>query len=200
MSTSVSPERARRSNLTLWLILAVCLAPLVLSYALYALWRPQSFVNYGELIDPPVALAGVSLPRAGGAPFRFSELSGKWVYLIVDSGACDTRCQRKLYYVRQVRLTQGKDQSRVERLWLISDQHAPAAELEREYHGTIAVRLAATDFLSRLPARNSAADHIYLVDPLGNLMMRYPAEPDPSRMKKDLTRLLKLSGGWIQAK
>ena len=200
MSISDSSGAPRRSNVTLWLILAVCLAPLIASYALYALWRPTRFVNYGDLIAPPLLLNEVSLPRREGEAFRFGDLKGKWILLTVDSGRCDEPCQRKLYYMRQLRLAQGKDQDRIERLWLISDERPVADHIARAFTGTIQVRLQDEQFLQRLPAPESAARHIYLVDPLGNLMMRFPSDADPNKMKKDLAKVLKLSSGWVQEK
>jgi cytochrome oxidase Cu insertion factor (SCO1/SenC/PrrC family) len=191
---------AGRSNRTLWLILAVCLVPLLASYALYAFWRPSRFVNYGELINPPVLLGDVTLPRREGKPFHFADLKGQWILLMVDSGDCDEPCLRKLYYMRQLRRAQGKDQERVERVWLITDQRQPAARVEQEYAGTIQVKLGDTQFLTTLPAPVSPAQHIYLIDPLGNLMMRFPRDPDPNKMKKDIAKVLRLSSGWVQVR
>jgi cytochrome oxidase Cu insertion factor (SCO1/SenC/PrrC family) len=199
MSTSASSANGprRRTNLTLWLVLAVCVAPFLGSYALYLLWRPSKFVNYGELLDP-LPMSQVAIATRDGGAFRFSDLRGRWIFLMADSGRCEAHCRQKLYYMRQVRLTQGKDQERIERVWLVTDAVAPDAGLEREYQGTRRVVPAAAEFVSRLPAQGSVADHIYLVDPLGNLMMRYPRDPDPNLMKKDIARLLKVSSGWVQ--
>ena len=199
MSTSASSAngRRRRTNFTLWLILAICVVPFLGSYALYLLWRPSKFVNYGELLDP-IPIAQAAMPTRDGGVFRLADLRGKWIFLMVDSGRCEAHCRRKLYNIRQVRLTQGKDQDRIERVWLLTDAVLPSADLEQEYQGTRRVAIATTDFVVRLPAHGSVEDHIYLVDPLGNLMMRYPRDPDPSRMKKDIARLLKLSSGWVR--
>lgn len=200
MSISDSSGAPRRSNVTLWLILAVSLAPLIGSYALYALWRPTTFVNYGELIDPPLLLSEVLLPRRDGESFRFADLKGKWILLTADSGACDEPCRRKLYHMRQLRLAQGKDRDRIERVWLISDEKPVADDIAQAFAGTIQVRLQDTQFLLRLPAPESPPRHIYMIDPLGNLMMRFPSDADPNKMKKDLAKVLKLSSGWVQLK
>lgn len=200
MSISDTSGAPRRSNVTLWLILAVCLAPLIASYALYALWRPTSFVNYGDLIDPPLMLSEVLLPRRDGGTFRFADLRGKWILLTTDSGGCDEACQRKLYYMRQLRLAQGKDQDRIERVWLISDQRQVTNDIAQAFAGTIQVRLQDPQFLRRLPAPEAPQRHIYMIDPLGNLMMRFPSDADPNKMKKDLAKVLKLSSGWVQLK
>jgi hypothetical protein len=188
---------ARRSNLTLYLILLVAVAPFVGSITLYLLWRPDSFVNYGELVEP-VALEDVSAPQADGREFRFADLRGKWIFLMADAAACDEHCRQKLYYMRQVRLTQGKDQHRIERVWLVTDGGHPAAELDAEYAGTRRVVLRDPTLLAHLPSAGNVADHIYIVDPVGNLMMRYPRDLDPSRMKRDVSRLMRVSAGWVQ--
>lgn len=171
--------------------------PLVGSYALYLFWQPQKFVNYGELIEP-LPLAEAVLAARSGREFRFGELRGNWVLVTVDQGACDAYCRQKLVHMRQLRLTQGKDQDRIERLWLVSDGEPPPPELDVEFRGTRTVLLEQPGFLARLPAAQSPSEHIYLIDPMGNLMMRFQYYSDPNRMKKDLDRLLRLSQGWRQ--
>jgi len=186
-------RRASRARLSLLLIAAVAAAPLVAAYALFHFWRPSAFTNYGQLL-PPDRIADVSIRQADGSDFTLAALKGKWVLMMVDSGICDAFCRRKLYQMRQVRLTQGKDMERIERAWLVDDEARPASELVTEYRGTRVVSARGSPLLSRLPADVSVRDHIYIVDPLGNLMMRYPRDADPSRIKKDVTRLLKVSG------
>jgi cytochrome oxidase Cu insertion factor (SCO1/SenC/PrrC family) len=149
-------------------------------------------VNYGELIEPRL-LPDPQLALADGTQFRLSRLRGKWVLVSLDSGRCDERCNRKLLYMRQLRLTQSKDMERIERAWLISDDIAPRPDAVRPYQGTWLVRAAGAGLLELFPAPGAAADHIYLIDPLGNLMMRFPRDPEPGRMIKDLSRLLKAS-------
>ncbi|MGH8756511.1 MAG: SCO family protein, partial [Burkholderiales bacterium] len=122
-----------------------------------------------------------------------SELRGKWVLLQVDSAACSQSCQQKLYYLRQVRLTQGKEMQRIERAWIIDDNGTPQQDLMKEYAGTWLIQGAGSALLAALPAEDSAKDHVYVVDPQGNLMLRFPRNPDPQKMVKDITRLLKVS-------
>jgi hypothetical protein len=164
---------------TLLLIALACAAPVILATLAYYLgWAPGSSSNYGELIAPrPIP----------GAPLE--KLRGKWVLVSFDAAACDRYCEQKLYYMRQTRRAQGKEQARIERLWLLTDGGRPRAEL-----------LAALEDAHVAPAGGlqkdfpgNAVDHIYLVDPLGNLMLRFPRDPDPKRIIKDLNRLLKYS-------
>ena len=110
-----------------------------------------------------------------------------------DSGACDADCERKHYFMRQVRKSQGKDQYRVERLWLVTDAAAPSNHLLEAISGTRIERAGSRSLAGQFPAQGALADHIYIVDPLGNLMMRLPRDPDPGRVIKDLQHLLKTS-------
>jgi hypothetical protein len=176
---------------------AISLAPFVGSALLYYFWKPQTFTNHGELIDV-VPMAGTTIAARQGEPFRIDDLRGKWVFLMTDSGRCDDYCQSKLYVMRQIRLTQGKYQERIERVWLIPDGARPSPGIAAEYRGTRTILSANDDFLARLPAPGSARDHIYLIDPFGNLMMRFPRNVDPQRMKKDIGKLMNISDGWVQ--
>jgi hypothetical protein len=183
----MSGDASRRAaRLNLIAIAAVALLPVVGSYLLHRFWKPAASINYGELVS------GVSLPELQGesAP---PELKGKWVFLMVDSGACDEWCRRKLYIMRQVRLTQGQNMERVARAWLVDDAVVPPAALLSEYRGTRLLHAQGTPLLARLPVRTSVRDHIYIIDPLGNVVLRFPREADPSRVKKDLSRLLRAS-------
>jgi len=188
----MSDAAPRRKLTSLWLIVALTVAPVAASYLLYYLWQPAGRVNYGELIGPQ-ALPDPVLAQADGTKFHLSQLRGKWLLVSLDGGACDARCDRKLLYMRQLRLTQGKNADRVERLWLVSDGAAPRVEAAAQYEGTWIVRAGDSGLTGLFPAPGAAADHIYLVDPLGNLMMRFPRDPEPRLMIKDLARLLKAS-------
>jgi cytochrome oxidase Cu insertion factor (SCO1/SenC/PrrC family) len=181
----------------LLLLGAISLAPFVGSLLLYHFWKPQSFTNYGDLLAV-IPLAEIPVKARDGSVFRFSELRGKWAFVMVDAGACDDYCKSKLYLMRQIRLTQGKDQERIERLWLISDGRRPAPELEAQYAGTREVLVEGDEFLRKLPAVASPSDHVYVVDPFGNLMMRFPRDADLQRVKKDIGKLMKASSGWVQ--
>lgn len=171
----------------LLIMAAVCGLPIVLSYLAFYLWQPGRTMNYGELIEPPQRFAG-QLVSADGAPFSIDALRGKWVLLHADKGACDDNCRQLIYYMRQARTAQGMERERIERVWIITDQSAPDANWLKDYPGMRVVRGAA-----QLPAPVDASRHIYLLDPLGNLILRYPENPIPKRIIKDLERLMKYS-------
>jgi cytochrome oxidase Cu insertion factor (SCO1/SenC/PrrC family) len=186
------PSRRTGSHSTLWLVLAVCLAPFVASFVAYYFYQPQGRVNYGSLMDTR-KLPVEPLAQAGGGGFMLRQLEGKWIFLVVDDAACDAYCEKKLWQIRQVRKTQGKYPERIERLWLLTGDGQPEERLRREYEGTWMVRAAGSALLAALPYEGSPSDHIYLIDPLGNLVLRYPRDADPSRIRKDIARLLRVS-------
>lgn len=180
----------------LFLIIIVCAAPIILSYLTYYVIKPQGRTNYGDLIDPrayPIPALGTTL--LDGKPVGLDAYQGKWIMLQVDQADCPARCEKKLYDMRQLRLTQGKDMDRIERVWLITDNKPLDTILVREFDGTHMLRADAQAVRAWLPvdAGSTVADHIYLIDPLGHLMMRYPKDADPNKIKKDLYKLLKAS-------
>ena len=189
MSNESAPKTNRR---TLILLLVLLCAPVIASYLLY-FWevRPAS-INYGELLKVK-PIVGTGLNQLDNTIFRIRQLRGKWVLLTVDSGKCDEQCQKKLYYMRQVRLVQNKEMNRVERVWLIDDGEAPDPKILNEYKNSWFIGAKDSEILGSIPAELSQHDHIYLIDPMGNLMMRFPKNPDPAKMVKDLKRLLQVS-------
>jgi len=196
LTAASSPSHWRRYR-TLYLLLVVCIAPVIASYTAYYLLPPSGRTNYGALIEPQRPLPALSLHRLDGTPLPATSLRGSWSMLTVDDGACDEACAKKLWQMRQVRLTTGKDADRVQRIWLVVDEAPLATAVMREYDGTMFLRARADEVAAflPLPAEPGAtvADHIWLIDPLGNLMMRWPKDADPNRMKKDLVKLLKAS-------
>ncbi len=190
----MAAEGAKRARLKLALIGLFFALPFALAWAAYRLhWTPGHKGNYGELLQPPRQVPGGGLVGLDGKPFSLASLRGKWVMLQFDAARCDAYCERKLYFMRQLRVAQGKDRNRVERVWIVTDGGRPRRALMSAIDGTYVVRAAGGTVAAGLPPRARAVDHIYLIDPLGNLMMRFPRDPDPSKMLKDLKRLLKIS-------
>ncbi len=181
-----------RNRTILWLLFAVCAAPVIASYVSYYWWQPAGRVNYGELLAPR-PLPDTPLSLIDGTPFRLSQLRGKWIFVTVDRAACDAYCVEKLTYLRQLRLAQGADSDRIERVWILTDDGVPDRNVMARYAGTYAVRGAGSAVLAALQATGTPGEHLYIVDPLGNLMMRSPRDPDPQGMLKDVARLLRHS-------
>ncbi|KIO48013.1 membrane protein [Nitrosospira sp. NpAV] len=192
MSNESAPKANRTNRRTLILLVILMAAPIIASYTLY-FWevKPES-INYGELLEVK-PLAGDGLNQSNNTIFRMRDLRGKWALISVDSGKCDEYCRKKLYYMRQVRLIQNTEKNRIERVWLIDDPEIPAPEIASEFEGTWLVNAKNSEILTQIPAKASRHDHIYLIDPIGNLMMRFPKNPDPALMAKDIKRLLKVS-------
>lgn len=173
----------------LLLIAAGFAAPIAASYLAYHWTRPQPSANYGELLLPPAPITSQGFDDAEGRPWRFDELRGRWILVASDSGRCPAACLEKLATVRQVQLALGRNASRVARVYVVDDLEKPDPAMAAEFPGMVVLRTPV-----HLPpgAANDRA-HIYLVDPQGNVMMRWPAAPDRKRMLKDLERLLKAS-------
>ena len=189
----MAPESAKSARLKLLLIGLLFALPFLLAWAAYWFhWTPGRSGNYGELL-PPRQVPGGGLVGLDGKPFSLASLRGKWVMLQFDAGACDPYCERKLYFMRQLRVAQGKDRDRVERVWVLTDGGLPRPALKAAIAGTHVVRASNGSLAASFPRGRRTEDHIYLIDPLGNLMLRFPRDPDPSKMLKDLQRLLKYS-------
>jgi hypothetical protein len=189
VTAASSRTRGRR---TLLLLALVCAAPVVASYAAYYWFRPAGHVNYGELLEaaPAREIAGT---LNDGAAFRLSDYRGRWLLLTMDAGDCEDACQRKLYATRQARTIQGREQDRVTRIWLrATAAPTPASQLLAQHPGLVAARVDPEQWRA-LPGVSGPPQNIYLIDPLGNIVLRYPADPDIRRMAKDLERLLRAS-------
>lgn len=190
--SAIDPRVRRRARRTLSLLALVCIAPVVASYAAYYWLRPAAHVNYGELLGAPPApeISGIA---SDGAPVRLSGLRGRWVLLFADDAACAARCERKLYATRQARTMQGQERDRVVRVWLqAAAAPAPSAELLAQHPGMIVIRGDARQW-DALPGPGGGAANVYLLDPLGNMVLRYPSDPDIRGLAKDLERLLRAS-------
>ena len=200
MTASVNRAAARRKIL---LLAALFTLPVVVAYGLYfGGWRPASTGNHGELVQPARPIADTALMLLDGRPIRFSELRGKWTLIAFSAAVCLTPCERNLYKMRQVIAAQGKEADRVQSVLVVTD--VKALDLLRyairDYPGMRAVvgTSEAVDVLARqftLTAGNPLdnLNRIYLVDPLGNFMMSYPADADGNGIRKDLARLLRVS-------
>ena len=191
----------RRSRAQIWVVVALFFAPLALAFLLYyggAGWSPAGRTNHGELISPPRPLPSAALPTPDGATLPAETWRGKWTLLYVGDGRCDGRCRAALTLMRQTRLALNKDMTRVQRVFLATGSCCDRAYLDAEHAG-VAIALADNDagaaLLAAFPEAQPAAEgFIYIIDPLGNLMMRHLPEPPPAEgLLEDLRKLLKLS-------
>ncbi|WP_213297761.1 cytochrome C oxidase subunit I [Paraburkholderia sacchari] len=187
----------QRGRWMLLLIALICGAPIAISYFTYYVIKPKGgSTSYGTLIEPQRAIpATLMVTGDDGREVPLDSLKGHWLMISVDGGACGESCAQKLYFMRQVRATQGAERERVVTVWLRTDDAAVPTVVKSAYPDTRMLRADSASVAEWLPATDKTKDtgHIYLVDPNGNLMMRFPEQPDPSKIKQDVTKLLKWS-------
>ncbi len=188
---SRSKSKIRSGRLQALMILLICAAPIIGGTVAFNIWDGGPTSNYGELIAPKkVEVAGHGVDRQSAA---LSNHDGKWRFVMFDGGQCDEQCRRKLLYTRQIRLAQGREQTRIERIWFIDDRAPPNPDHAAFYGDVHIIIPESSSAAAEFASQGSARQYIYLVDPHGHLMMRYSSDPDPARMIKDLQRLLKYS-------
>ena len=198
------PDAAtRRARRRLLLLVAIFSLPVLIAYALYfSGWRPETGGNYGELVQPPRALPELALQTLDGKALRVSELRGKWTLFMFAAAECLTPCAATLDKIHRVILAQGKEAARVRAAFVVTDLRARdwLQYAIKDYPGTLVLtgsadtmRMLTSYFTLSQGAPLNDPNRIYVVDPLGNLMMSYPAEADANRMRKDLARLLRVS-------
>lgn len=183
-------------------VLLVCAAPVVASYYFYYVSRPDGGATaYSQLIQPSVALPAIDALAPDGQAVPLRSLAGQWLLVVVDGGACAAACEKQLFLQRQLREMTGRERDRIDKLWLVIDDAPISPALQQ------ALLAAPGMHILRLPRAQVAAwlrpapgqaleDHLYIVDPLGEWMMRAPADADPTKLKRDIDRLLRGSAGW----
>ncbi|VWX57340.1 conserved hypothetical protein [Burkholderiales bacterium 8X] len=197
-------RRTSRGRWKMILVLLCCAAPVIASYLAYYVVRPEGRRVYGELIDPQRSLPNLAGTARDGSTVRLPALKGQWLLVVVSGAACDAQCERHLYLQRQLRESLGREKDRMDRVWLVSDAAPVPDRLDNGLQGATVLRVPEAELAKWLvPAPGSALqDHLYIVDPLGNWMMRFPAGMEvegASRAKRDLDRLLRASGSWDEA-
>lgn len=191
-----SSKVVQRGRWKLYMVFAICASPLLFSYFTYYVIKPASRTNYGTLLDPRLyPTPTLNSVLQGGPAQELSAYQGKWIMLQVSSSDCQVKCQNGLFAMRQLRTMQGKDMDRIERVWLVPDQQPIDTLILREFDGVHILRANGNAIDAWLPVEpgTSAQDRLYLIDPLGNLMMRYTVDADPNKVKKDIVKLLKAS-------
>jgi len=194
--------RVRSGRWKMLLVLGVCAIPVLASYFTYFVIRPAgSGTNYSDLIRPSVGLPAVDARDLDGQPVAMRSLKGQWLLVVVADSHCDKACEKRLFLQRQLREMMGRERDRLEKVWLVADDAAPAPALLSALQAAPAMRilqLPRADIASWLkPAAGQALDdHLYIVDPMGEWMMRAPVDAEPSKLKRDIDRLLRGSASW----
>ena len=193
-------RRTRMGRLKMLLVLAVCAAPVIASYFTYYVIRPQSQKSFGALVEPQRALPDLTATRLDGQPVRLPALRGQWLLVSVAGGACDATCEKHLYLQRQLRESLGKEKERVDWVWLVDDAQPVRPELLPALQKATVLRVPQAQLSQWLApaAGQSLHDHLYVVDPMGHWMMRFPPSDTGSarQIKRDLDRLLRASASW----
>jgi hypothetical protein len=190
----VPPAVRRRQRIKLLLLFAACASPVIASYLMFYVFMPSGRTNYGDLVEPRQAPT-LQMVSVEGEPATLQSLRGRWLLLHVDAGECTAACVEKLFAIRQLRAMTGKERTRIEPVWLVTDQAAVDPRLLEAYGGMRMLRVDRDALAAWLPPRDGARieDHLFMVDPLGNVMMRFERDGEPRRIHKDIGRLLKAS-------
>lgn len=200
-------EPKKRSMWPLYAIVLMALAPVIAAVLAYFMpqlgLRPEGHTNYGRILEPQRPAPGAeALPLATleGKPFDLASLRGQWVLLTADTAACPESCVRKLFILRNSHASQGKNVDRVSRVWFVTDNEEIPQQVLDAYVGTHMVRAdpnALAGFLSAdrqgAEAQEALRQHMWIIDPLGNLMMEFPPNADPIEVRDDIVKLLKRS-------
>jgi hypothetical protein len=194
-------RRTARGRLTMLLVLLVCAAPVIASYTSYFVLRPEGRNNYATLVDPPRALPALPLRTLDGREFDPAALKGQWLLVAVGGGDCGAACDQRLYMQRQLREMLGRERDRIDKVWFVTDGKPPPAALRAALDSDPSMQVLQTspEAIARWlepEAGRRIDEHLYLIDPMGQWMLRAPADADPSRLKRDLDRLLRASASW----
>jgi hypothetical protein len=201
---AVAQADGNRSWAGRWRMLAlllVCASPVIASYVTYYLIRPEARRNFGELIEPQRDLPTLTTTDLEGRVATLPELKGQWLLISVAPAACDAECEKNLYFQRQIHAGLGKERDKVDRVWLITDATEVSPALRASIPGSLNLRVDPQGLGQWLApeAGHGLTEHLYLVDPMGRWMMRFPpqlaAESAP-KLKRDLERLIRAATSW----
>ncbi len=197
-------QRTTRGRLKMIIVLLVCAAPVIASYFTYYVIRPEARRVFGELVDPQRPLPAITGTTLGGKSVALPTLRGQWLLVSVAGGACAGPCEQHLYLQRQLREGLGKEKDRLDWVWLVRDDAPVRDALVPALRQATVLRVDGAQLSQWLaPAQGQALDdHLYLVDPIGNWMMRFPTGLDRStapRAKRDIERVLRASASWDEA-
>jgi hypothetical protein len=187
------------------LLLLACAAPVIASYFTYYVIRPDGRTNYSALILPTRTLpAALDLRTLDGQPVAPASLRGQWLMVVTGDAACDAACEERIYLQRQLRDMLGRERDRVDRVWLVTGSGVPSDKLIQAASAKSPLTVLRVDRAALAawlaPAEGQALeDHVYVVDPMGEWMLRAPVKPEPSRLKRDLEKLLRASSSWDRA-
>lgn len=193
--------RTRMGRWKMFAVMLVCAAPVIASYFTYYVVRPDGRRNFGELIDPQRPLPDLVAHNLQGQPVNLQSLKGQWLLISTAEASCDAACARHLYLQRQLREGLGKDKDRLDWVWLIADSAPVPDQFLPGLKEATVLRVSQSELSQWLEAQagHELNEHLYLVDPIGNWMMRFPPQLDnatAAKTKRDLERLMRASAFW----
>ena len=194
-------KRTSMGRLNMLLVLLACAAPVVASYITYYWVRPEARRNYGELIQPTRPTPSIAVARMDGGDMKLTDLKGQWLLVSVAGAACDEACQQRLYLQRQILVGLGKERPRTEWVWLVNDKAEIPNTLLPGLEEATVLRIDPKALAQWLQpeANKKLEDHLYMIDPMGEWMMRFPAQLNAEgalKAKRDMERLLRASASW----
>lgn len=194
-------KRTSMGRFNMLLVLLACAAPVVASYITYYWVRPEARRNFGELIQPTRAIPTIEAVRLDGNKMMLTDLKGQWLLVSVAGAVCDASCQQHLYLQRQILVGLGKERPRTEWVWLVNDKAEIPNTLLPALEEATVLRIDPKALAQWLQpeANNKLEDHLYMVDPMGEWMMRFPAQLNTEgalKAKRDMERLLRASASW----
>lgn len=187
----MSEKKTTWARVQMLLIATVFLGPLLAAAILYygGFFVAEGRSNHGALLEPITSIAD-QLPDSE----LITQGDGYWVLLYANDQDCASDCRQALYTLRQSRKMLGKDMDRLKRVFLRGESPVDTVFLAREHAGLITIRgESLSALLDNVRPQNLDAGGLYLVDPLGNLVMYFPPGTDPGDMVEDIKHLLKLS-------
>lgn len=187
-TSAAAPRGQFKGRLILLAIVAIGILPLLAALYFRYVSPPEVKATVGQPLDP-VRLPFELLQRADGAKLEHPEVSGKWLVILAAPGACDERCRHALYLTRQARTAQGRNMARIDRLWLITDAAAPAADLMAAHPDLVLIRATDGRVFQLLGAGERR--YINLVDRRGLLVFRYSDDAEPKAFIQELGKLIK---------
>jgi hypothetical protein len=198
---AANAAQAKSGRWKMLLVMAACAAPVLASYFTYYVVRPNTQQNYGQLITPVRPLPDTVVTAADGKSVNLRSLKGQWLIVSAAGGACDAACEVNLYAQRQLRESLGREKDRVDWVWLVSDDAPVRPALLPALQTATVLRVPQDQLDTWLAAAQgqTRAEHLFLVDPQGNWMLRWPAKLDAAKAKRDLERLLRAAASWDRA-
>ncbi len=195
MTQAVRLQPKERSLLPLWLLILVFCLPMVIGWFLYL--NPQLLAGSqqvnGRLIGPPRSISQVRLLRTDGSNLKMQDMRGQWVLMLVVAEGCGDPCRGSLLELRKIERALGRDQTRLQRLLVLGK---PAAEQRQEIQNNRLLDTATVFEPIGSKLFQDQASTIFVIDPMGRLMLRYPSDTQSDKILPDIKRLLTATKNW----